>query len=370
MKLIKHNDSLQCDSIIAQYVTQSFGNLTFSCDKPDESLSDKPFLNWQSLLPAQRKPEVRICVVLSDCQNYWELAAVRSMITSLQGGFEKTHNFHYTILSAQSSHYYLQDGVLDYLYSQEGEYNACVTFAPWVATLIKDELPADVPLIFGGIAHPDRVGLVENSEYGSGHTIGAVMGVESYDEQVKTIRELKPSLKRLVVPYDSSLTHGGLTERYYGPTQALCHSWRDHGGRVSVVEVQAGNNMGDIIARAAGRDGLVNLSVQSSIMIQTKNIIEACSKKGAPVYAHSKQGVRAGAVLGSGNSGSEYGPAVAYCIVKTIIQGYDPLALKMIRVKESSDLCYFEPQLVGQGFGYLQQETLRKMRMLPIDKVE
>ena len=212
--------------------------------------------------------------------------------------------------------------------------------------------------------------LLKNQKQASYNIAGVAMQVGSYDEQVQTIKDLKPSLKDLLVPYDSIVTHGGFTERFYGPTEAFCKSWRKFGGRVRAVDISDGSQIEDTIASYASRNALVNLSVQSTVLTKTNQIVAACNRQDMPVYSHSQQGVRAGAVFGSGYSGSIYGPPVAYLIGQVFVDGKDLSTLSLPIVQESSDLCYLEPALQTQGFSHLNEDRLRTMRMLPIQHVE
>lgn len=315
-----------------------------------------------------------IVIVLSHTQNYWEVAAAREMIESLNKAYGDSQHFEYLVFSANNDRVILDSIAREELLGNSGNhFDVCIAFAPWVVSSLRNLFLGErtsLPLIFGGLATPDRLGLFEHGTAPMEGLAGVITVPPCHNEAVKTIRDLKPELTELLVPYDSILTHAGLTEKCYGASQSLIAAWKKHGGKVRALEIQPSDNIAEKIIGAAQPHTLVNLSCQSSVIAQADAITAACNMHNIPLYAHDRQGVRRGAVLGTGSSGTTYGPWLASLVGQICIEKAPTTALTLPLVNEQKEVCYFEPGLATQGFEHLDDATLRKMRMLPIQHVE
>ena len=138
MKFTKHSSSFKSDSDVATRIAQSLGYLV----EPIQTVSRTGLVwNFSKLvrtLSGDHKPKIRIALVFADTRNYWEVAAVRSLMESLQNGYGDTHEMVYTVLSGENSITHFQDTVIAHLKKEHNQYDVCVAFTPWVARLLKD----------------------------------------------------------------------------------------------------------------------------------------------------------------------------------------------------------------------------------------
>lgn len=372
MSFLKKPDKMFCDPAIHDKVASTLGFMTEEKSESMRGMFSSFFTLTTRLMRQEAEPLV-VGIILSHVDNYWEVAAVRSMIDSLQRAYSDTHHFDFVVFSAENTSDKLNAIIGSQLLEAVGyRYDVCVGFAPWVVAQLRDtfiQTGCQLPIIFGGVATPERLGFAGDLSRSNEGITGVAMAVPAYYNQVKTIRDLKPELTDLLIPYDTTLTHAGLPEHCYGATESFASSWKDLGGKVKVVEVEAHHDIAEKLLEAASPRSMINLSTTSSIIAQTDKIIRACNTYNIPVFAHNRQAVRRGTVLGSGGSADPYGPPLAQLIGKICIERKPFSEVPLSIIYEHKDVCFFDRALRSQGFMHLDDAQLRAMRMLPIHEI-
>lgn len=329
--------------------------------------------NWAHRRTETKRPTLNIALVFSHLDNYCETTAARKMVDSLERTYGETYSFEFSVMTANNSLTKLDTIVEEeFLRGKSNRYDACIGFAPWIVAQMRDLLLPEgmsMPLLFNGIASPEKLGLVGTKGDRRLGLTGVISKVPSHDTAVKTIRQLNPKLETLLIPYDSDLTHAGWPERCYGASGSFSASWKAAGGRTQPIDVTGCTDIAAKLMTCANTSTLINLSMHSSVIVQTQAIIQACNKRGIPVYAHNRQAIRQGAVMGSGGNTDEYGAWLALLIGEICIEKRPLDEIPLPIVTEQPEVCYFEESLAKQGFGHLDETTLRAMRMLPIHKV-
>lgn len=320
-------------------------------------------------------PTLTIMVILSHHENYRELAAFHSAREHIFQAHGATHNIRYRVFSAENSLSKLQTDINDAICPeiQRKSIDVCITFSTWVTLGIKSALVQagifHTPVLFAGMVDTDTLSLTRTPGFGSSLLTGVILKPASYDDQVKTIRQICPKRSELLLPYDNTLTHGGYTDATFGVSKAFATAWREHGGRVRTLAIQADDDIGSRITEAARSTTIVNFSHESSMVVQTGSIVEACNEAGVPLYGHDRISIRRGVSLGSGSGGSTLGAPIAACVSALCVENINPQRLPLYVIEDQASVCFQKATLDAQGV-HLSDEHLRLMNMLPIEHIE
>lgn len=316
-------------------------------------------------------PTLKVLFVFSDVGNYWEQSLFFSMVDSLYNKHGHDHDISYTCLSGQSSPELLEYVLTQAMSTAFVENDICVASAPWVFTRMRTRLGSynTMPTIFSGMVTPDRFGALKEFGKSTENTTGVVMQVPSYDDQAQTIKDLRPDTTSMVVPYDTNLGDGGVTSAHAGATATLSRAWQALGGTSTVIPLDGLGDIGGTIVKEAPEKSIVNLSLESSVLAQMPRIVQQANKHGLTLYAHDRISVRRGAALGSGGSGSSYGPHTAQMISQVLVERSRPKDIPPAVVVEDKHVCFQNETIEQQGIA-VAGEMMRKMQMLPIEMVE
>lgn len=327
----------------------------------------------QNILSVTGPQHMRILVVLSHCDNYWETAIIRSTIASLTEAYGDQCKITLTVLSTENNLFTLESQIMNHIISRSSYYDVCIAPTAWITNYIKEacrSTKVTLPILFAGVASPVRSGLLRSLKHGSENVIGVRAEAPSYHEHVKALRELKPELCELLIPFDDTLRYYGLPDRQCTMSELFSEAWQDHGGQVKTVYIRPDISIADLLASVASKHSLINLSLDTTVTIQSEEIFDLSRARGIPVFAHNRQAIRRGAAVGTGSHGGEYGPYLAMLIGEICLYRYSVSDLQIPVHYESSEFCFLEPELVRQGFDRLNDAVLRTMRMLPIQYVE
>jgi putative ABC transport system substrate-binding protein len=253
------------------------------------------------------------------------LPATHKALIEVQHGFEDTIIKKYKLNASFSE--YNANGSRPLLLAQIEEvaqqnYDIVFTVGAVVTQLTKEVFSkrgVKIPIVFGAVARPLELGLVESLEK-SGNTITGAAAKTNYPLQIDLLLFVKPSIKNALLVYDPSQSSGLEADRL-----ALEKLFALKGVSLKVVEVfnvrEVQQKMPLLINQ--GIDVIMILK-DNTVVPAIDLIIRLCERYGITVFVSDLDSVKKGAVLGFGVHEYAFGIDAGECAYKILRDGLSP----------------------------------------------
>ena len=197
------------------------------------------------------------------------------------------------------------------------------TIGPY-ASSVAASLTTDIPIVFAGIADPERAGLISSSENPGGN----ITGVSSYTpvfEQIDLIKVLLPQVKKVATVYSST--------DEYAVTQAIiaAKEAEEQGMKMEKYPITKPAEIEDALAdiRKSGVQSIY-LPVDTFIFKHMSTIMEFTDKNKIPVFVGNEKMLRAGAFATSKINYTSIGRKAAGQSYDILFGKKDPASLSVI----------------------------------------
>lgn len=255
---------------------------------------------WES------KRKSRIAIVTIHHDSAWARRVAKGVVSGLANATAPDKIPTVDVYSADASDKNIYENVYKPLEELRNEYAAVVTIGSWVSTRVRDYLRDKkwkVPHIFLGVHDPVAAGLLTSREVPAKNRIGILGAVLDYGRYVKLLKNLRPKLKTVLLPYDPEFIYHGFAEE----KQRLVYHLERNGIQLKTLEVNLHENVAEQIQPHLSSVDVVWSLHEDATQIHAKQIAKACDKAGVTFCASDLACVFQGAAIGFGDSGTLLG---------------------------------------------------------------
>lgn len=164
------------------------------------------------------------------------------------------------------------------------------------------------PIVFGAVADPVRLGIVQSLE-NSGNNITGTYAATNYQKQIELLLYLKPETKKLLLIYDPTQSSG--LEKDKKEVEALL---KEKGVAVKAVEVYHTHEIHQKIESLIVDVDVVMIFKDNTVVPAVDALIKQCSRHGVTLLTSDLDSVKKGAAMGFGVTEYEFGAASAHNI--------------------------------------------------------
>ena len=176
-----------------------------------------------------------------------------------------------------------------------------------------------VPIVFGAVARPVELGLVETLEK-SGNALTGAAAITNYPLQIDLLLVVKPSIKNVLLVYDPAQSTGLEVDRV-----AIEKLFTSKGVSFKAVEVFNVREVQQKLPLLINKDvDLVMILKDNTVVSAIDLIIRLCESYGVTVFVSDLDSVQKGAAIGFGVHEYAFGADAAECACKILRDGLSP----------------------------------------------
>ena len=161
------------------------------------------------------------------------------------------------------------------------------------------------PIVFGAVADPVRLNLVESLEKTGNHVTGAA-AITQYSLQIKLLLQLKPAIKNVLLVYDPTQSSG--LERDKNEVVQLL---KDRAISVKAIEIYQTRELHQKIEPLVAAADVVMIFKDNTVVSGIDTLVKLCGRHGVTLLTSDLDSVDKGAALGFGVYEYDFGAASA-----------------------------------------------------------
>lgn len=175
-----------------------------------------------------------------------------------------------------------------------------------------------IPIVFGAVARPEELKLVENNVFSGNHLTGSSTST-NYHRQIDYLFIVRPNIKKLLIIYDPTQSSG--LER---DVQEIKKILKNRNVTVKAVEVYKTNEIIKKVSLFIPQYDVALILKDNTVVPAVDGLVKLCSRSGTTLYATDLDSVYKGAALGFGIKEYDFGRNAAACALKILIDGKKP----------------------------------------------
>ncbi len=233
--------------------------------------------------------------------------ATHPSLDQIQNGFKdtlntfQTSNYVYTPFNANGNKMLMRAQAEEIV---QGNFDIVFTIGAQASQLVKElsiKKQKPVPIIFGAVSEPVRLGLVQSPEQPGGQVTGVIENT-AFEKQVILLRAVKPAIKTIVLPYDPTQGAGLEKEK-----QDLEKILSKHDIKLISVEVYS---VGEVYVKLQAfikQADLVLVLKDHTVVAAIDSVIKLCNIHHIPLMTSELDSSIKGAVLSFGVREYDFG---------------------------------------------------------------
>lgn len=335
----------------------------------EQRLIEKKILGGSANTTASKKSLLasnnRVAIITMHSDSVWARRVVKGCISSVCNTLMPSEPPLFDVYSAEASVDKLRTDVLDFIYAHAKEYGVIVTIGEWTSKHVFDyrqQAQHSIPQIFLSVRDPIGLGLVESLTDTSGTVTGVVSTVDDFNWQVSKALMMKPSTKRVVVPFTPEYEQPGMRE----DLQALYLACTARGLEFVVVEINTTESLEDQLRTSLQGADMMWVMRDQYLQISTKLLVNVCNELEVTMFATELASVFQGAAMGAGDSGTVVGAYGGHLVLALLSGEYAADALS-VYIIEHPPVLRVNPKTMGlQGWHPTEEQRILIQEVIPL----
>lgn len=184
------------------------------------------------------------------------------------------------------------------------------------------------------------------------------VGVDSYAHQIRSLRSIRPDVKRVAIAYDPNGAYESLDMNLIEQSNRIVRECANQGIRAVKHHLSSQDknlaNLQDLVGHV---DAIITLR-DSTAYAQMENLISFCNSSGITLLTSELSSVYRGAALGFGNAPGAYVPHMIRLLVQERLSAKKPLEkLPLETVKEVERMTHNKKSLSSQGVRLTDEQS-------------
>ena len=175
-----------------------------------------------------------------------------------------------------------------------------------------------IPIVFGAVADPVKLGLVSNELF-SGNNLTGSSATRDYAKQINFLLKVKPHVKNELIIYDPTQSSGLEKDK-----DEIVELLKKYSINTTAVEVYKTREIFEKIPSLLSAHDVVFIFKDNTVVPAVDGLVKLCSRYGVTLFVSDLDSVDKGAALGFGVHEYMFGVNAAQCALEILLEHKKP----------------------------------------------